>query len=582
MTKRPATHRRLTERLGFQLAFILAVVLLPLAFISLSMSLALVNEGRARAEAALLGETMQAASTELRLIQTARGAADTLARTIVPFIDDDAACSRIMARTAAENPHYSLVAYIPRSGLMRCSSTGSRFDFSRSPLFASVMREDHSGFVVNRAGPVSGDSVLGISRPVLDPSGAVIGIVSVSLPHAEMTESDAEGGRAEDIDLFTFDREGEILTASTGLDDLGALPSDRAVAALTSVEPLAFTAMSTAGDERSYSIVPLVPGELYALGTREAESSAFLGRAFVSTPILLPGLMWLASLIAAWLAVERLVTRNIRKLSRSIKAFAGGSRVVGDVEVGRAPVEIRDMAEAYAIMTESIMRDEAELENTIHQKEVLLREVHHRVKNNLQLIASIMNMQVRRVKSHEARQMLSELRDRVMSLATIHRELFETAGRADIHSDELLTSIVRQVTGTGLAPGRRVDTTTDFADIRMTPDQAVPLGLLVAEAVTSAMKHGKDIEGKGVRVDVQLHRRQEDEAVLKVSNSSPVSEKMTELHTGLGTQLVAAFAMQLGGRVEREQRDGTYSLRVVFRINPLSAAESRREGQYVA
>ena len=582
MTKQPATYRRVTERLGFQLAFILAVVLLPLAFISLSKSLALVTEVRARAEAALLGETMQAASTELRLLQTARGAADTLARTIVPFIGDDDACSRVMARTAKENPQYSLVAYIPESGLMRCSSTGAGFDFSGNPLFETIMREDHSGFVVNRAGPVSGVSVLGISRPVRDPSGRFVGIISLSLPHEELAESDAEGGRAEDLYLFTFDHAGGILTASTGLDDLGALPADRSLAALTSVEPIAFTATSEAGDERAYSVVPLVPGELYALGTRAAESTAFLGRAFASTPILLPVLMWLASLTAAWLAVERLVTRNVRKLSRSIKSFAGGSRVVGDVEVGHAPVEIRDMAEAYAIMTDTILRDEAELENTIHQKEVLLREVHHRVKNNLQLIASIMNMQVRRVKSSEARQMLSELRDRVMSLATIHRELFETAGRADIHSDELLTSIVRQVTSAGLAPGRRIDATTDFADIRMTPDQAVPLGLLVAEALTSAMKHGQDMEGKGARIGAYLHRREENEAVLEVTNSCAAPGNMTDLHTGLGTQLIAAFAMQLGGTVEREQRDGTYSLRVAFRIHPLSSAESRHEGQHVA
>jgi two-component sensor histidine kinase len=292
--------------------------------------------------------------------------------------------------------------------------------------------------------------------------------------------------------------------------------------------------------------------------------------------------MWLASLVAAWLAVERLVTRNVRKLSKSIKSFASGNRIVGDVEVGQAPVEIRDMAEAYVTMTETIMRDEAELDNTIHQKEVLLREVHHRVKNNLQLIASIMNMQVRRVQSTEARRMLSDLRDRVMSLATIHRELFETAGRADIHSDELLTSIVRQVTSAGLAPGRHVDTTTSFEDIRMTPDQAVPLGLLVAEALTSAMKHGKDMTGKGVRIKVDIRRSGKDKATLEVASSCDKPDNMTDPHTGLGTQLIAAFAMQLGGTVDREQRDGTYSLRVAFPIHPLAAAELRHEGQQVA
>ena len=582
MIEEPAHPRRMTERLGFQLAFILAAVLLPLAFISLSKSFALVHEVQARAEAALLGETMQAASTELRLIQTARGAADTLARTIGPLVGDDTACSRAMSQLAAENPQYTLVAYIPTTGLMRCSSTGDTFDFSGNPLFEVVMEEDHSGFVVNRNGPISGVSVLGISHPVIDAAGKRVGIISLSLPHNELVESVAEGGRAEDLDLFTFSRDGDVLTASTGLDDLTALPWGRSLAALAGVEPLAFTAASEAGEDRVYSIVPLVPGALYALGTRTVENAAVLGTTFMSTPILLPILMWLASLVAAWLAVERLVTRNVRKLSRSIKSFAGGNRIVGDIEVGGAPLEIREMAESYGSMTETIMRDEAELEDTIHQKEVLLREVHHRVKNNLQLIASIMNMQVRRVKSSEARQMLSELRDRVMSLATIHRELFETAGRADVHTNELLTSIVRQVTSAGLAPDRRFDAHTDFDDLRMVPDQAVPLGLLVAEALTSAMKHGTDAGEKGVRIDVSLRRAGGENAVLEISNSSSQPENMAELHTGLGTQLIAAFAMQLGGKVGREQRDGQYCLRVMFRLRPLSEAESRHQGQHVA
>ena len=71
--------------------------------------------------------------------------------------------------------------------------------------------------------------------------------------------------------------------------------------------------------------------------------------------------------------------------------------------MGDAAVEIRDVGEAYLKMTDTILHDEAELENMVHQREVLLREVHHRVKNNLQLISSIMNMQMRQSHSSEAK-----------------------------------------------------------------------------------------------------------------------------------------------------------------------------------
>lgn len=582
MMQEPAQHRRMRDRLGFQLAFILAAVLLPLAVISFSKSLALVNEIEARAEAALLGETMQASATELRLIQEARGAAELLAATVPPLIDDTDSCSRVMSQLAESHPQYSLIAYIPVSGLMNCSSSGVPFDFSDHALFPTVIDEGHSGFVVNRSGPISGVSVLGISQQVYDSDGTYIGIVSLSLPHSELAESDAEGGRAEDLDLFTFDSKGDILTASSGLDDSSTLPRDRSLSALTGIEPLAFSAQSVGGDMRVYSIIPLVPGELYALGTRLTSGYRSIGNTLFSAPIILPALMWLASLIIAWLAVERLVSRNVRKLSKSIKSFASGNRIVGDIDVSQAPLEIREMADAYESMTESIMHDEAELENTIHQKEVLLREVHHRVKNNLQLIASIMNMQVRRVKSNEMRHMLTELRDRVMSLATIHRELFETAGRVDVHTDELLTGIVRQVANAGIGPDKRFNAATDLDDIRMVPDQAVPLGLLVGEALTSAVKHGADVDGTGIRIKVTLRRSEDNDAVLEISNSTDRSGSAEVLHSGLGTQLISAFAMQIGGKVERELDEGIYRIRVAFRVKPLTEAEMRHQTQQVA
>jgi two-component sensor histidine kinase len=104
----------------------------------------------------------------------------------------------------------------------------------------------------------------------------------------------------------------------------------------------------------------------------------------------------------AWCAAERLVSRYIRRLGRAIRAFASGAALWATSD-GGAPAELREVGQAFLRMTDTILHDEAELEDTVHQREVLLREVHHRVKNNLQLIASIMNMQMRRAKSPRPR-----------------------------------------------------------------------------------------------------------------------------------------------------------------------------------
>lgn len=575
-----------TQRLGFRVGLILAIVLMPLTLISVVKSFAVIEESRARSEAALMGETMSAASGELRLIQEARGAATVLAKTILPLLEDDEKCALLLKRMLQEQPRYSLIAFVPEDGFSSCNSAGKDFSFVTDPLFLRDARAPQTSFTVKPVGLVSGSSVLVISHPVLDEQGGYLGLVSLSLPYSGLLV--AEDGGVDDrqpLTMITYDPSGTVLTASQRLDDIGlALPRDRALAALVGDKALSFSGPSEAGPSRVFSAVPLVPDELYALGSWPLEDDSVTSGILGNVPVLVPVLMWLASVVVAWLAVERLVIRHIRKLRASLISFAGGNRMVGDISVDGAAVEIREIADAYESMTETILRDEAELEDTVHQKEVLLREVHHRVKNNLQLIASIMNMQMRRTRSPEARLTLKGLQDRVMSLATIHRELYQTAGLSDIHSNELLTSIVRQISNMTDRPDRRFSVHKDFADIRLTPDQAVPLALLVAEAMTNAIKHGSGERNLPAELWITLTRTDDTGALLRVRNSvaenasaawnDDISADKAE-HSGLGSQLVSAFAMQLGGRVIREEEDGFFDLQVAFDVRPLSDAEAR-------
>ena len=206
---------------------------------------------------------------------------------------------------------------------------------------------------------------------------------------------------------------------------------------------------------RAFSVVPLIPGELYALGSLPPDALPPPISLTALPPSTVPLLMWLVSLAVALVAAERLVARHIRKLKIAFTSFASGNRAMTQLNLADAPDEIRKAGIAFRVMTEAILRDEAELEDMIHQKEVLLREVHHRVKNNLQLIASIMNLQARRARSPEAKVIVQGLQERVMSLATIHKGLYMTTGVADVQADELLEDILRQIVSIAARPDRR-------------------------------------------------------------------------------------------------------------------------------
>jgi len=575
-----APRRRIVEKLGFQIAVLLAAALLPLTLISMVNSARAVPEVIARSEAALAGETMLAAANEIRIIQEARGSAAALAALIGPFLGDEGACVATLRNFVAVHQVYSVVSFVPLDGQVRCSSTGTVFDASKSPIFPETARAARARISVAHKGVISGAYVLEVSHPVFSNTGTYLGYIDMSLPQAKPDVTLVAGRDAGPIELTTFDRDGAVLTSTGGIDNGGTvLPRDRSLKSLVSDHLVTFSGKTQSGQSRVFSVVPLVPGELFALSAWRSEPGSSLNATLISVPFLSPALVWIASLVVAWLSVEWLVNRHIRRLNLSINAFAGGNRMITDVDVSGAPLEIREMAAAFEQMTEAVMRDEAELENTLHQKEVLLREVHHRVKNNLQMITSIMNMHGRKARTPETKQVIKGLEGRVMSLATIHRELYETKGVGDVHAAELLGAIARQTVNVAAGPGRRFDLRLQLDNIRMTPDQAAPLALLVGEGLMNAVACARPVAQGMSPLDLRLIQSGADTVVLQLDGTTGEANNLMpeamEESVSLSAQLMTVFAMQLGGKFEETMADGQYSLRIAFQLRPLAEGENR-------
>ena len=195
------------------------------------------------------------------------------------------------------------------------------------------------------------------------------------------------------------------------------------------------------------------------------------------------------------------------------------------------------------------------------------------MKNNLQLISSIMNMQIRSSRSLETKAILQRLQERVLGLATVHRNLYQAGELGAINAGKLVREISEQILAVGLRTKMRHGISVE--DMVLFPDQAVPLSLLTAEAVTNAIKYGSAPKGQVPTIRIDLRRQDDHQAVLRIENSiaEPDHASADQTSDKLGAQLIRAFAAQLGSSVE-ETRDATrFAIAVVFPIEDFRPVE---------
>lgn len=569
------------RRLGVRVALFLGVALLPIGLIAVVQTVEGERVARQRGELTLLALTERAAFEERQQIQRSLGTAQMLA-TALPDLVASGRCDEVVAELVARSDRYSQAGYVEATGDLLCSAEPRAADaeplnFSDMPGFTEAIEEPRPRLEINTQAPLSGESVLIASHPVDEAYGG--GFVFVSLPHARLGTGELPPDLVASVELITFNTDGAVLTSSAGLDDVAArLPVDWDLVEAARRPADVRQGEDALGRERTFAVVPILHGTVYGLGSWPADAAA-AGPFGLPVPTwAFPILMWVVSLVVAYVAVHRLVIRHMKALGLRMRDFAENRRLATATLGPDAPVEVAEMGSNFDAMAERILREEAETENRLHEQRILLREVHHRVKNNLQLISSIINIQMRQIESAATRQVLRRIQDRVLGLATIHRNMTETeAGTIPAHT--VLRDIVDQLAEMG-ALGGLIEVGFDMDPLEVFPDQAVPLSLFVTEATTNAVKYiGRPEGGEPPWIRASLKRCEDGSVVCAIVNSKgaamrPPAER--EDGSGLGNQLIRAFAMQLEARPVVEETPGAYSIAIRFRPPGLEGGTPER------
>lgn len=554
--------------LAARVAGTLAVALLPIGAIAVYQAVQIGAEEQRRLEAALLTATAESAAGEAMAIASASGAVATLAAHVAADIEDSVACSRMFENLVRATPQFSFAGFVDTEGILRCGSDGVGRDLSEGLIFPAMDRDRAPMVMASGFGSISSTSVIVSATPVWD--GSIYrGFIAVSVPHSRIFGIPGSLGVDHNLDIVTFNTEGAILSADRRFSDVeGVMPAGRPLRSLVSNRQYSFTGLAENGQERLFAVVPIIPGVVHALGSRPREALAWSQ----VSPVVFPVLMLLVGLVVAFGAVNALVIRHIHRLKRNLAEFAVSRRIVPLSTGGGMAQELAEIDEAWTDLANRLLHDEAELQDIVHEKNVLLKEVHHRVKNNLQLIASIVNLKIRRTSSPEARRTLKEVQMRVMSIASVHRALYSGPTTGQVRADDLLRSVIDSTIAAGSTNDPSIRIHQSFAPVLLYPDQAVPLLLLAAEAVTNALKYMGRLDNGRAALDVELTVTGPEEAQLRVVNTcgTPLWPAEQVVGSGLGRSLIAGFATQIGGSIQTEISETCYDFRLIFAAAPFN------------
>ena len=228
-----------------------------------------------------------------------------------------------------------------------------------------------------------------------------------------------------------------------------------------------------------------------------------------------------------------------------------------DAALQRAGIELTLKAKDLQMELLERQRIEAQIKASLQEKEVLLKEIHHRVKNNLQIISSLLDLQVDTISDPRAIALLRDSQNRVNSMGLIHERLYQSEDLARIDFAEYIQDLVNNLFYSYSTDASTTKLTIHVADVALDVDRGIPCGLLINELVSNSLKHAFPDDRRGeIRIDL---RQEEDKFILVVRDDGVGIPQGIDLQNSpsLGLKLVSTLVRQLRGTVTLDRERGT-------------------------
>ncbi|HVN00014.1 MAG TPA: sensor histidine kinase [Caulobacteraceae bacterium] len=540
-----------------RLGLALALALLPVLFLS-AVQAGLAFQRQAQLERTELTAAAERSGAVARArIDSAQVLLQTLAPGSIGF-----QCAQRLSEIGARLKGYENLIRFDANGRFACAAAdvppdparGSRPWFSALRAGAPLVIASNPGAVYARE-----PSLVAAVRAE-DPQGRFDGALAAVMSLASLRPDISDRALPAGSEIALADNAGHWLSA-TNLARFPIAPGARFGA-----QSRLWAQVDRTGVGRIFAAAPLVGQEVYVVISAPRQGLVSWAWLNPVSAIALPILAFALALIAVWTVAERGVVRWIAYLQRIAAIYARGRFSVRPVQAERAPPEIRDLADTLGAMAATIVARDAMLLDHIAQKDAMLLEIHHRVKNNLQIISSLLNMQQRALTDPSARAAISDTRQRITALALIYRALYQSPDLRRVDLREFLEELVGQLI-TGEAGQRLARTDFSCDPVVIDPDRLAPIALFAVEAISNACKHGLAVGGQ-LSIAFRVRR---GEGELSITDTG-FEGRTSKLGAGVGRTLMSAYARQLRGEASfKANPGGGLVAKVTFPI-PESAA----------
>lgn len=516
----------------------------------------------------LVATAMAAASPTQNTLASAREVA--LALSHIPSVRDlTPGCNADVTSAQRGVPFLDNIARFDATGHIACSALPRALGLKIRDDNAWQQAQNGTDFIVTgvtESRSARRPVIVGL-LPMRDYAGRFQGTLNVLIDLRWLTSELKDSPLPAGSVMAIFDRDRNMI-ASTNATVAQAL--FRAGTARPDANVAVRTGQDASGMSWTYASAPLLGPNIF-VGFAMPDTRLF-GAAYTSAVIdfILPFAMILLTWAAIWIVTDRQVTRWIIYLRRVSAAYRSGHYNLRPTLEG-APSELRRLGDAMAEMAVAISDRDRSLREAVAQKTLLIKEIHHRVKNNLQVVISLLSLQSKRLKDPSAQEALADMRTRVNALALVHRLLYEIDDQSTVDVKRLIEQLCEQASEGFGAERRDVHVIVDIMPCEISSEMAVPLALFTVEALTNAFKHAFPA-GRGGVVHVTLACMDEARLRLTIVDNG-VGFEPPGSSTSIGARLIRTFGQQIGGTAQIRSRAGEGTcVELVFTVPALTPA----------